>query len=156
MKTKPTSKQAGGNSDAYWVHKGGICNLLLAIVDAKCLCLYANAGLPGSVGDMGLLMPLEHAYFQVYFCFQLFDVCESTVYNSVLTGEKVEDRLPNKVHARTDHCIKVPSYRFDIIAKNPGQDSLLVRAPVPRRCDSGRRHGESLCWVKDMFLIEWK
>jgi DDE superfamily endonuclease len=51
---KPTTQQAGGDADAYWCYKGGICNLCVVIVDANGLILYANAGSPGSVGDAGV------------------------------------------------------------------------------------------------------
>ena len=51
---KPTSKQSGGDRDAFWVYKGYCSSLLLTIVDAAGSFLYVNAGAPGSIGDAGL------------------------------------------------------------------------------------------------------
>ena len=51
---KPTSKQSGGDRDAFWIYNGYCSSLLFSIVDAAGSFLYVNAGAPGSIGDAGL------------------------------------------------------------------------------------------------------
>lgn len=51
---KPTKVQAGGDRDAWWMYKGHVASLLLAIVDAKGLFLYVSSGSPSTAGDAGL------------------------------------------------------------------------------------------------------
>jgi DDE superfamily endonuclease len=50
---KPTSKQAGGDSDCYWNYKGHPASLLLAVVDSDMCFTYINAGAPGNISDAG-------------------------------------------------------------------------------------------------------
>ena len=51
---KPTAKQAGGDTDAYYGYKGFISSLLLAVVDGSGCFSYVSAGAPGCMGDTGM------------------------------------------------------------------------------------------------------
>jgi hypothetical protein len=50
----PLPSLTGGESDCYWSFRGHCAIMLLAVVSADMLFIYANAGAPGNLGDAGL------------------------------------------------------------------------------------------------------